>query len=648
MGASTYECLCRPGRQEQCTAQAECFNKNGTDYSGKMSTTRSGRTCQRWDTQLPHKHSKALLTHNYCRNPGGTKDGPWCYTMDPSVRWEYCNISQCGKLYCEPNPCKNNGTCQEFGSAYTCQCPDGYEGDHCEKLSVCIRTSAGLDLVFLLDGSGYVTEPNFKVMKEFVKGIAQNFVVQPDTTHIAVVQYSNVVRKEFALNTYSKTADVVAAIGRIQYMTGGTNTGAGLKYVGQSVFTQSTGDRPRNPNVLVVVTDGKSYDNVAEAARELRSRGITVYAIGVGRDVDQSTLQAIAGGKGNKTVMMTGSFDGLQGLSGGLQQSLCMGEDECQPTNPCMNGATCRDGEYSYTCSCPPGYTGNRCQTCTSTKTPATCIAWGDPHYLTFDGSHVDFMSSCRYTLTRDAATNGTLFNVEVENEKGGVTGVSYTKAVHVFVYGRKISLYKGPRVLVDELEFTPPVSLPIMPLTPSLPTGVYVVTNGAETVVKSDFGLEVSYESHEVRVTLPACYMNKTEGICGNYNGRPGDDLLTPAGTTASTDAALGNSWQVMSSSNRCTPATKPNVTNCGTLRATVSASNKCGMLNDTSGPFSTCHAKVNPSDFFSACVFDMCSYGGNDTQLCQSLETYAHACQRAGVQLTWRSSSVCRKSVC
>ncbi|XP_019624292.1 PREDICTED: matrilin-2-like [Branchiostoma belcheri] len=564
-GESTYECLCQPGRQEQCKAQAECYTKNGTYYSGKMSTTISGRTCQGWDTQLPHKHSISRLTHNYCRNPGGTRDRPWCYTIDPSVRWEYCSVPQCGKLYCEPNPCKNNGTCQEFGSAYTCQCPAGYEGDNCEKLSACVRTSAGLDLVFLFDGSSSVTSANFKVMKDFVKDVVKTFVIQPDTTHIAVVQYSNVARTEFNLNTYSKTADVVDAIGRIHYMKGGTNTAAALTYVGQSVFTRSMGDRPRNPNVLVVITDGKSNDNVADATRALRLRGVYVYAIGVGHDVDRSTLQAITVGRSNKTVMMTVSFDRLPELTARLQKSLCEGENECEPTNPCMNSATCRDGEYSYSCSCPPGYTGNRCQTCTSSKTPATCIAWGDPHYLTFDGGHLDFMGTCRYTLTRDAATNGTLFNVEVENESRGVAVVSYTKAVHVSLYGRNISLQKGGSVLVDGLAYTPPLSLPIMPLTPTMPTGVEVVNNGALTVVKSDFGLVVSYDgSHEVRVTLPVCYMNKTEGICGNYNGRPGDDLLTPAGTTASTSTALGNSWQVTSSNNRY-DALK---LNCWTLR--------------------------------------------------------------------------------
>lgn len=31
---------------------------------------------------------------NYCRNPDGD-EGPWCYTTDPSVRWEYCNLKRC-------------------------------------------------------------------------------------------------------------------------------------------------------------------------------------------------------------------------------------------------------------------------------------------------------------------------------------------------------------------------------------------------------------------------------------------------------------------------------------------------------------------------------------------------------------------------
>ncbi len=32
-----------------------------------------------------------------CRNGGGIEHTPWCYTMDPLVRWQHCHIEKCGK-----------------------------------------------------------------------------------------------------------------------------------------------------------------------------------------------------------------------------------------------------------------------------------------------------------------------------------------------------------------------------------------------------------------------------------------------------------------------------------------------------------------------------------------------------------------------
>lgn len=36
--------------------------------------------------------------------------------------------------------------------------------------------------------------------------------------------------------------------------------------------------------------------------------------------------------------------------------------DECA-SNPCQNGGMCNDRANSYTCSCPPGYLGQHCET---------------------------------------------------------------------------------------------------------------------------------------------------------------------------------------------------------------------------------------------------------------------------------------------
>jgi len=69
---------------------------NGADYRGFQSKSRSGRACQRWDSQDPHAHTytaqaypEAGLVENHCRNPSG---GPyiWCFTEDVTMRWELC------------------------------------------------------------------------------------------------------------------------------------------------------------------------------------------------------------------------------------------------------------------------------------------------------------------------------------------------------------------------------------------------------------------------------------------------------------------------------------------------------------------------------------------------------------------------------
>lgn len=79
-----------------------CLKDNGRYYQGTMNVTESGRACQAWESQSPHQHTRPPLVFpevqnstNYCRNAGGEERQPWCYTMDPQVRWEVCDIPLC-------------------------------------------------------------------------------------------------------------------------------------------------------------------------------------------------------------------------------------------------------------------------------------------------------------------------------------------------------------------------------------------------------------------------------------------------------------------------------------------------------------------------------------------------------------------------
>ena len=76
----------------------EClFGDQGLYYMGITNTTVSGRPCQMWSSQTPHSHTMSGEA-NYCRNPD-KEPKPWCYTTDPDVRYEFCDIPSCGKLY---------------------------------------------------------------------------------------------------------------------------------------------------------------------------------------------------------------------------------------------------------------------------------------------------------------------------------------------------------------------------------------------------------------------------------------------------------------------------------------------------------------------------------------------------------------------
>jgi hypothetical protein len=76
----------------------ETLDGDGTDYIGCQQQTVAGVTCQNWEADWPHSHNFNALSapdahlgdHNHCRNPDADPNGIWCYTTDPSTRWDYC------------------------------------------------------------------------------------------------------------------------------------------------------------------------------------------------------------------------------------------------------------------------------------------------------------------------------------------------------------------------------------------------------------------------------------------------------------------------------------------------------------------------------------------------------------------------------
>lgn len=60
---------------------------------------------------------------------------------------------------------------------------------------------------------------------------------------------------------------------------GRTETGLALKYLLRKGFPG--GRNASVPQILIIITDGKSQGHVALPAKQLKERGITVFAVGV-------------------------------------------------------------------------------------------------------------------------------------------------------------------------------------------------------------------------------------------------------------------------------------------------------------------------------------------------------------------------------
>ncbi|XP_040295821.1 collagen alpha-3(VI) chain isoform X3 [Bufo bufo] len=151
------------------------------------------------------------------------------------------------------------------------------------------------DIVFLIDGSDDAIS-GFSSLRSFVQRVVEYLNVGQDKVRIAVVQYSNSARPIFLLNAYSDEQDVIRAIQSMSPIGGSPlNTGAALDYVTSSVFTQSAGSRAEEgvPQFLILLTTGKSRDDVRRPATFLKASGVAPYAIGAG-SADRTELLSIS------------------------------------------------------------------------------------------------------------------------------------------------------------------------------------------------------------------------------------------------------------------------------------------------------------------------------------------------------------------
>uniref|UniRef100_A0AAQ4Q5K7 Collagen type VI alpha 3 chain n=1 Tax=Gasterosteus aculeatus aculeatus TaxID=481459 RepID=A0AAQ4Q5K7_GASAC len=197
------------------------------------------------------------------------------------------------------------------------------------------------DIVFLVDGSINLGKNNFNEVMLFITNLIDLFFNERDDLRIGLAHYATDVTDVFYLNTYQNREDILSAIGRAQYKGGRRiNTGAAIRHAQNVHFTKGKGSRmdEGTPQILMVVTGGRSADDGKTAALGLKQKGVRIFAVGVG-DIENE-LENLASEA--STVARARTFQELSELNEQILETL---DDE-------VKGSLCHGGEEtSKTCS---------------------------------------------------------------------------------------------------------------------------------------------------------------------------------------------------------------------------------------------------------------------------------------------------------
>jgi len=185
--------------------------------------------------------------------------------------------------------------------------------------SKCDLTEGRMFITFVLDGSGSIGRSNYQKALVFLEDVVEKLGMSSKGPEVAMLYYSNYVYSRFNF-----TADPFFARSKIQttrYPGGGTSTGGAIK-AAVNMFAPLKGSREHLNRICIVLTDGNSHDSVAKPAAMAHAEGINMLAIGIGNNIDDSTLLGISNNI-SEHVLHVGSYTSINNALWTLIQSTC-------------------------------------------------------------------------------------------------------------------------------------------------------------------------------------------------------------------------------------------------------------------------------------------------------------------------------------
>ncbi|XP_063731651.1 vitrin isoform X2 [Eleginops maclovinus] len=184
------------------------------------------------------------------------------------------------------------------------------------------------DIAFVIDGSSSVGTGNFRTVLQFVANITREFEISDTDTRVGAVQYTYEQRLEFGFGQYNNKAELLNAIKRVNYWSGGTSTGAAITYAAEQLFSKS---KPNKRKIMIVITDGRSYDDVRAPSLAVHRQGVIAYSIGIAWAAHDE-LEYIATDPDKEHSFFVDEFDNLYKFVPKIIHNICQ-EFNSQPRN---------------------------------------------------------------------------------------------------------------------------------------------------------------------------------------------------------------------------------------------------------------------------------------------------------------------------
>ena len=161
----------------------------------------------------------------------------------------------------------------------------------------------------MVDASITISAEDFKRELDFVKGLIVNLGIDQKVSRCSLLTYGSKASIEFGLQSHSSQEEVVSAISKAKQLEGSGGTESALRRI-LELFEKH--DNKGSPVVGYIFMHEKSTNIEAtiEQAQVVRSKGIILFGVAIGRAVDEKMLTSIV--TGPELIIRAESFQAIE------------------------------------------------------------------------------------------------------------------------------------------------------------------------------------------------------------------------------------------------------------------------------------------------------------------------------------------------